>query len=84
MAPSLNALSLMMETMSATEPWRRDPEVIPIPWRHNIMQDTLNRGKQIKLGLFWADGHMTPHPPVTRALRIVQNALKQAGFRVNR
>jgi hypothetical protein len=48
------------------------------------MQDTLNRGKQIKLGLFWADGHMTPHPPVTRALRIVQNALKQAGFRVNR
>ncbi|KAJ8059060.1 hypothetical protein OCU04_012037 [Sclerotinia nivalis] len=76
---SLEGLELVMSTLLSTSPWLRDPAVVPIPWRK---EDRLKARKRLKFGIFWWDGMIQPHPPVTRALEMVVNALKNAGHEV--
>ncbi|EDN99928.1 hypothetical protein SS1G_02786 [Sclerotinia sclerotiorum 1980 UF-70] len=73
---SLEGLELVMSSLLSTSPWLRDPAVVPIPWRK---EDRLKARKRLKFGIFSWDGMIQPHPPVTRALEIVVNALKHAG-----
>ncbi|APA08949.1 hypothetical protein sscle_04g037190 [Sclerotinia sclerotiorum 1980 UF-70] len=76
---SLEGLELVMSSLLSTSPWLRDPAVVPIPWRK---EDRLKARKRLKFGIFSWDGMIQPHPPVTRALEIVVNALKHAGHEV--
>ncbi|KAK2744815.1 hypothetical protein FQN57_004139 [Myotisia sp. PD_48] len=92
MSTSPDALKLMLESVLSTEPWLRDPDVIYIPWRDQIVSTILARvtqsgsvkdGQQpLKFGILWKDDLATPHPPITRGLQIITEAIKKAGHKV--
>lgn len=75
-----------MKSLLSTSPWTRDPEVLPIAWKQDILDSTLRRaaggGNKLKLGIYWHDGVVRPHPPVARGLRMVVDALEAAGHKV--
>ncbi|KAF7894297.1 hypothetical protein EAF00_007811 [Botryotinia globosa] len=76
---SLEGLELVMSSLLYTSPWLRDPAVVPIPWRKNNQPEA---GKRLRFGIFWWDEMIHPHPPVTRALKMVVSALDNAGHEV--
>jgi len=74
----------MMTSVLSTKPWIRDPTVIAIPWRQDIVDSVLEkanedgsaRGDGLAFGLLLNDGEVTPHPPILRGLALVEKALK--------
>jgi amidase len=92
MGTSIASLKLVVSALLSTKPWLRDPNVVPMPWRLEIEQQTLARATSegrannrtpLKLGILFNDGFMTPHPPITRGLQIVRDALAEAGHKVS-
>jgi|SRR5580700_5432405 amidase len=92
MGTSIGSLKLVASALLSTRPWLRDPNVVPMPWRLEIEQQTLARatsegrsnGKApLKLGILFNDGYVTPHPPIARGLQIVRDALAEAGHKVS-
>jgi amidase len=90
MGTSIGSLKLVMSALLSTNPWLRDPAVVPMPWKLDIEKDTLARADSIgnatdkaplKLGILFNDGFMTPHPPIARGLSIVHKALAKAGHK---
>lgn len=77
MGKSIQALSLLFKSLLATEPWLHDPFVLPIPWRKISESDI------VTFGFMKDDGLVTPHPPIARALRIVEAVLKQSNHEVS-
>ncbi|KAH7117155.1 amidase signature domain-containing protein [Dendryphion nanum] len=77
LSTSLFGLSLFMKTILDAEPWKTEPALVPIPWRNDI---TISR--QPKIGILWHDGIVKPHPPITRALRMVTKRLQEVGVEV--
>ncbi|KAF1832858.1 general amidase [Decorospora gaudefroyi] len=91
MGTSLASLRIVMTALLGTQPWLRDPAVVPMPWRSDIEKETMARvdgkgsatGKSpLRIGLLFNDGFMAPHPPITRGLRMVQSALEKSGHDV--
>ena len=89
---SIASLKLVISALLSTKPWLRDPDVVPISWRSEIEQQTLARAtdegkandkRALKLGILFNDGTMTPHPPITRGLRMIGEALTEAGHKVS-
>ncbi len=87
----MDALHLVISSILSTQPWLRDPNVVPIPWRPDIADDTLSRARAdgstngkspLKLGIYWTDDVVTPHPPILRGLQLVVNAVRKAGHKV--
>lgn len=81
-----------MTAVLSTQPWLRDPNVVPLPWRQEIVDATLsratadgfaNRERPLKLGILWTDGVVTPHPPISRGLRLIVDAVRRAGHQVS-
>lgn len=88
---SVGSLKLVMSALISTKPWLRDPELVPMPWRSDIVKDTLERVDSLgratdkaalKLGFLCNDGFMTPHPPITRGLSMLRVALEKAGHKI--
>lgn len=88
---SIDALQLVMKSVLSTQPWLRDPEVVPIPWRQTLVDSTLSRASAdgssnyntpLKLGIYWTNGVVGPHPPIDRGLRAVVDTLRKAGHKV--
>ncbi|MCJ1410567.1 hypothetical protein MMC19_004653 [Ptychographa xylographoides] len=88
LATSIDALKLIMTSVLSTKPWLRDPEVVTIPWRQEIADNTLARARTngaandklpLKLGVFWTDNVVAPQPPITRGLHTVVDTLRAAG-----
>ncbi|RSM05039.1 hypothetical protein CEP52_006546 [Fusarium oligoseptatum] len=89
---SLDALELLLKSVLSTKPWQRDPSVVPIPFRQKVIDSYTSRADEsdhaksttqpLKIGVFWTDGVVGPHPPVVRGLRIVHDALKSSGHKV--
>ncbi|KAL9032918.1 MAG: hypothetical protein Q9180_006227 [Flavoplaca navasiana] len=85
MGTSLDAIKLVLTSVLSTSPWLRDPNVVKMPWNSEVEASTLARATAdgsaaslpLKIGMYWTDGVVTPHPPVQRGLRIV-HALLQA------
>ncbi|OTB14987.1 hypothetical protein K445DRAFT_301576 [Daldinia sp. EC12] len=75
MGPSLSTLRLVFKSLLSTQPWLHDPYVLPIPWREPSTGDN----KPV-FGIMEHDDNVQPHPPVRRALKIVYEALKHAGY----
>lgn len=77
----------MLKSVLSTKPWAKDPAVVPLPYREDMMRDYLGRlpsqGKPLKLGILWRDGIIEPHPPVTRAMTMVYDALNRTGHKVS-
>jgi amidase len=91
MGTSMASLKLILSALLCTNPWLRDPDVMPMSWRSEVEQQTLARADhegrangmpQLKLGILFNDGFMTPHPPITRGLRMIHEALVRAGHKV--
>ena len=91
MSQSLDSLFLLISSILSTQPWLRDPKVLPMPWRQEVTDATLARttsngyrtGKEsLKFGVLWNDGVVTPHPPIQRGLHLVVKAIKNAGHNV--
>jgi len=88
---SIDALQLIMKSVLSTQPWLRDPEVVPIPWRQTVVDSTLSRASAdgssnyntpLKLGIYWTNGVVGPHPPINRGLRTVVDTLRKAGHKI--
>lgn len=84
MGHSIQTLSLVFKSLLSTEPWLHDPYILPIPWRDTPYdQNHRASGSSLSFGFMKHDGLVTPHPPIGRALRIVERALLVAGHNVN-
>lgn len=85
MAHSVPTLRLVLKSLLSQEQWLGDPYVAPLPWRdpegRRPKVDTSS--DEIAFGLMKADDIVTPHPPVARALNIVEQALQEAGHKVS-
>ncbi|KAE9377363.1 amidase [Stipitochalara longipes BDJ] len=69
---------LFLSTLAGQEPWRHDPQCLPIPWRTE--EELLP--KKLCFGFGMGDGTVTPSPPLRRAMEITKNALIAAGHEV--
>lgn len=76
MSTSLDAVKLWAKTVVDSEPWLRDPNVVPLSWRD------VQLPQQLCFGLVMDDGIVKPTPPVTRALLETKKALEAAGHKV--
>jgi amidase len=74
MSTSRTGLNLFMETYLNTEPWIKEDYLLPIPWRQVTLPPKL------KIAIMWSDGVVTPHPPITRAMKEVAKYLSEVGI----
>ncbi|KAK0704392.1 amidase signature domain-containing protein [Lasiosphaeris hirsuta] len=91
LSTSLAGLDLILRSALSTQPWLADPAVAPIPFRQEVVDRQLARAgadgsaqpseSPLKLGVLWNDGVVTPHPPVTRGIRMLVDAVTQAGHK---
>lgn len=79
MANCIEDLRLFCEVALAHQPWDYEPSLIEMPWKP---ASTVNVPKKLTIGLMLHDGIVTPHPPVSRALRQTVNALRAAGHTI--
>ncbi|OTB07283.1 hypothetical protein M426DRAFT_318298 [Hypoxylon sp. CI-4A] len=89
---SIDGIGLILQSVLSTQPWIRDPTVVPLPFRQDVVDSYLARANvdgtvktghtPLKLGVLWTDGVVGPHPPIARGLRMVVDAVKKAGHKV--
>ncbi|KAB5554879.1 amidase signature domain-containing protein [Coniochaeta sp. 2T2.1] len=87
MGTSLDGVRLGFKALLSTQPWIKDPAVVPIPYRQDIFNAYSSRGsgaaaRPLKVGVFWNDGVVEPHPPVRRGLRLLAESIKNAGHKI--
>ncbi|KAL4919314.1 amidase signature domain-containing protein [Aspergillus aurantiobrunneus] len=83
MGRSVDALRLILRSLLLLEPWLHDPYTLPIPWRSEKEYNTPNElGYKPAFGFLANDGVLTPHPPVSRAMEIVKEALQNRGHQL--
>lgn len=83
MGHSVTTLKLVFESLLSTEPWLHDPYTLPIPWRAEKEYDAeAEPDYKPAFGFMPNDGIVTPHPPISRAMSIVQKALEESGYQV--
>ncbi|CZR53876.1 related to vitamin D3 hydroxylase-associated protein [Phialocephala subalpina] len=72
LSTSLSGIKLFMKTIIDSQPWLSEPALIPIPWNPIQISDN----QPLKIAVMWNDGVVTPHPPVTRALKELSSRLR--------
>ncbi|KAL9036446.1 MAG: hypothetical protein Q9180_004298, partial [Flavoplaca navasiana] len=90
MGTTIDAVRLLMTSMLSTDPWLRDPNVVKMPWSSEVEATTLARAKAdgsakdvpLKIGIYWTDGVVTPHPPIQRGLRILYTLIQDLKHKV--
>ena len=86
LAPTARSLILLFKAVLGQQPWDHDPLALELPWRDTIVQDTRNLIDQAKMGastlafgiMHW-DNVVGVHPPVARALKVVERTLRRLG-----
>ncbi|CAD27909.1 fatty acid amide hydrolase Fah1 [Schizosaccharomyces pombe] len=78
MARSLKDIEFFTETVIASEAWKIDSKLLPIPWKN---QSHL-KSKKLIFGVLKTDGIVKPHPPIIRALNEVVAVLEKSGYEV--
>jgi amidase len=71
MCASQRDIQMFMENVLGTQPWKKDPFLVPIPWRKPTLPN------KIKVAIMWDDGVVVPHPPITRGLKEVKMAMEK-------
>jgi len=81
LATSARDLELFCRVMLAAQPWLREPPLLEMPWKSDVV---LGVGLQEKLSIaiLLDDGFVSPHPPIVDALKHYQEALIRAGHDV--
>ncbi|RDW93323.1 uncharacterized protein DSM5745_00645 [Aspergillus mulundensis] len=83
MGRSVGALQLILKSLLSLEPWLHDPYTLPIPWRSEMEYRPRNeRTYKPAFGFLANDGVITPHPPISRAMEIVKEALQSKGHQL--
>ncbi|KAI1489819.1 amidase signature domain-containing protein [Biscogniauxia mediterranea] len=82
MACSVATLRVVVKSLVSTEPWRHDPCSLPIPWRSHLEYKLGLDDYTLSFGLLRNDSVVTPHPPISRALEIVNQALLYSAHEV--
>ena len=59
------------------EPWKKDPSLLPIPWREVSLNKT-----ELTVAVMYDDGWVKPAPPIIRGLKEVAAKLQKAGIKV--
>ncbi|TBU35216.1 general amidase [Dichomitus squalens] len=80
---SLSGVKAFLKAVIQSEPWVLDPLAIRKKWDEDAyrLADHGN-GKQLCFGIMADDGNVIPHPPIQRALKVVEAALVAAGHKV--
>lgn len=78
MSTSVPSLKLLVKSLLSQEPWLHDPLVVELPWRD--LPDL--SGTPLTFGILKDDGVVKPHPPVSRGMEMVVDAIKSAGHHV--
>lgn len=91
MCTDLSSLTMMMEWAVSSNGWQDDYEVVDLPWSDEKLANTRNRICQtgqsngsLVFGMMKSDGRVYPHPPVQRALLMIEDALRQRGYEVSK
>lgn len=74
---SVGGLKLVTKALLSASPWLHDPLVHELPWR-----EEWGRIDRLTFGVLRHDGHVTPTPPVRRAVEIVVEAMENLGHEV--
>ncbi|KAL4895376.1 amidase signature domain-containing protein [Aspergillus ambiguus] len=89
LAASVNSLRLLFKAVLSQQPWYYDPLVAEVPWRDELEQETraliaqsTAGNSKLAFGIVYHDGIVHPHPPIARALKIVEQTLKRLGHKV--
>lgn len=75
---SLEDIELFTKTVVDAKTWEHDPNVVPLPWRDM----SFLKNEKLRFAVMWWDGSVMVHPPVTRALKQVVEALNGGGHEV--
>ncbi|KAJ4348986.1 hypothetical protein N0V95_004983 [Ascochyta clinopodiicola] len=78
LSTSLQGLKIFMKTVIDSEPWLEEPALIPMPWRTY----TVPTDRPLCIGVLWHDGIVRPHPPITRALKLVTDKLREHNIEI--
>ena len=81
LGPSVAALRSMFKALLSSEPWLRDTELLPLPFRAEAEYNHW-RTPKLTFGVLESDGMVAPHPPIIRAIREVTKALEAEGHQV--
>ncbi|KAL0934941.1 fatty-acid amide hydrolase (amidase) [Colletotrichum truncatum] len=76
MTRTITDLELYSKSVINRQTWCYDPRCVPIAWREVELPATL------RIAVMWDDGIVRPTPPVTRALRLTVDKLKEAGVEI--
>ncbi|KAF2489815.1 amidase [Lophium mytilinum] len=79
MGITLPSLRLLMTAILSTQPWLRDPDVVPLPWRGD--HEYVKASRPLCFGIMATDGVVMPHPPILRGMRLVKEAIEKAGHK---
>ncbi|KAH7025070.1 putative acetamidase [Microdochium trichocladiopsis] len=85
-ASSLATMECVLAAYLGAQPWLRNPEVYPIPWRKELADaarfEPEKGGRKLRIGWYLDDGKALPQPPVTATVRRVIGLLRTAGHEV--
>ncbi|KAL4960370.1 putative general amidase GmdA [Aspergillus stella-maris] len=89
LAGTARSLQFLFKAVLSQQPWLHDPLVHEIPWRSEIEQETRALVEQsakdpskLAFAIMKHDGIILPHPPIARAIEVVEQTLKRLGHRV--
>lgn len=85
LAGSVASLQFAMRAIISMQPWLHDPLCLEMPWRidhEQQMAQLLTSGQPLAFGVVKHDGVVQPHPPVSRGVDIVTEALLSLGHKV--
>ncbi|KAF9768712.1 hypothetical protein IL306_013942 [Fusarium sp. DS 682] len=80
MSPLLSNLITVTKESLNTEPWKLDPNVVPIPWRQDEFENVQKR--KLTIGVILDDGVVRPHPEIQEAVRRAVAIFEKAGHKV--
>jgi Asp-tRNA(Asn)/Glu-tRNA(Gln) amidotransferase A subunit family amidase len=66
MSCSLEGIDMFMDVVLASEPWKVEPALVPLPWRTVDIVPSPTR--PLRIGVAVDDGVVVPHPPIVRVL----------------
>ncbi|KAL5339402.1 amidase signature domain-containing protein [Aspergillus crustosus] len=89
LATTARSLQLLFKAVLSQEPWLHDPLALEVPWRSEIEQETralvelsAKDPSKLTFAIFKHDGVVLPHPPIARAVDVVEQTLKRLGHKV--
>jgi len=77
MARTMDDLLYFSKSIIKMEPWKYDHTVHPLAWRDSVEKEFAD--KVLKVGVMRTDGVVDPSPACTRALEMVEAALRDQG-----